>query len=60
MNTIKHILIIFAALLWAGGVIGGIGMAVYLKSPVMVVAILVLGILAFPTVKRLLTADDKK
>ena len=57
MYTFKKILSIFAAILWAGGVIGGIGMAVALKSPIMVVAVVVLGILAFPTVKRLLTDE---
>ena len=59
MYAIKKILVLFAALLWGGGLVGGIGMAIHLKSPVMVIAILVLGVLAFPTVKRLLTAEDE-
>lgn len=59
MYALKKILILFAAILWLGGVVGGIGMAIYLKAPIMVVAIIVLGVLAFPTVRRLLTAEDK-
>lgn len=58
MYTFKNILSIFAAILWAGGVIGGIGMAITLKAPIMVIAIIVLGVLAFPTVKRLLTKNE--
>jgi len=58
MRTIKKILSIIVALLWMGGVVGGIGMSVTLKAPVMLVAIVVLGVLAFPTVKRILTAED--
>ena len=57
MYTFKKILSIFAAILWAGGVLCGIGMAVTLKAPIMVVAIVVLGVLAFPTVKKLLTDE---
>lgn len=57
MNNFKKILSVFAAILWGGGVVGGIGMAINLKAPIMVVAIIVLGVLAFPTVRKLLTEE---
>jgi hypothetical protein len=60
MGTLKNILTIFVVILWAGGIIGGIVLALAAKSPIMVAAIIVLGVLAFPTVKRLLTTDGAK
>ena len=60
MGTLKNILIIFVVILWAGGLVGGLVLSVSAKSPVMVAAIAVLGVLSFPTVKRLVTSDDKK
>ena len=60
MGTLKNILTIIVVILWAGGLVGGLVLSVSAKSPVMVAAIAVLGVLSFPTVKRLVTSDDKK
>ena len=60
MGTLKNILTIIVVILWAGGLVGGLVLSVSAKSPVMVAAIAVLGVLSFPTVKRLMTSDGKK
>lgn len=42
-----------AVSMWAVGAIGGFGLAVYNKEGIIAACVAVLGVLAFPTVKRL-------
>lgn len=55
----KQILTILAVLLWAGGIVSGLVLTIAAKALVPAVSIVVLGILAFPTVKRLISDASK-
>ena len=56
----KNLLNLILALLGFGGFICGIILAVIAHAWVGVVAILALGYLAYPSIKRLVTTNDKE
>lgn len=49
---LKGIISMFLLMLYAMGSIGGFGYAMYCKAYLIAVAVLVLAILAFPTIKK--------
>lgn len=55
----KKIATLFAILLWAGGIISGLVLTIKASAFIPAVAIVVLGVLAFPTIKRLVTEEPK-
>ena len=55
----KQILTILAVLLWAGGITCGLVLTIAAKALVPAISIVVLGILAFPTIKKLVSDGSK-
>ena len=58
MDFLKNFAICIALILWAGGLIGGLVLAITAKSVAMVAATVVLGAFSFPTVKKLVTKNE--
>ena len=60
MNTLKNIGKLFGLMAWAIGAFGGFGYGLHIGEPVTGICCLVLGAMAFPTVKTWFSFLGKK